>query len=88
MLFRSPEEERAPIRRMQQDYVDEWVVLLVACRPELTRADAHALVRSAQTVVNAMRLRLAPDEEGQRDGLLRIGRAVLGTPSGSAEPRK
>ncbi|GAA4085792.1 TetR/AcrR family transcriptional regulator [Nocardioides kongjuensis] len=87
-LVHVPEEERAPIRRMQQDYVDEWVVLLVACRPELTRADAHALVRSAQTVVNAMRLRLAPDEEGQRDGLLRIGRAVLGTPSGSAEPRK
>ncbi|GAA1517949.1 TetR/AcrR family transcriptional regulator [Nocardioides humi] len=74
-----PEDERAPIRRMQQDYVDEWVVLLVACRPELTRADAHALVRSSQTVVNAMRLRLPLAEADQRDALLRIGRAVLGT---------
>jgi AcrR family transcriptional regulator len=87
-LVHVPEDERAPIRRMQQDYVDEWVVLLVACRPELTRADAHALVRAAQSVVNTMRLRLALDEDAQRDGLLRIGRAVLGTPSGSAGPRQ
>ncbi|WGY01720.1 helix-turn-helix domain-containing protein [Nocardioides sp. QY071] len=85
-LVHVPEDERAPIRRMQQDYVDEWVVLLVACRPELSRSDAHALVRAAQSVVNSMRLRLALDEDGQRDGLLRIGRAVLGTPSGSAGP--
>jgi AcrR family transcriptional regulator len=87
-LVHVPEDERAPIRRMQQDYVDEWVVLLVACRPELARPDAHALVRAAQTVVNTMRLRLVLDEESQRDGLLRIGRAVLGTPSGSAGPRQ
>jgi AcrR family transcriptional regulator len=87
-LVHVPEDERAPIRRMQQDYVEEWVVLLVACRPELTRADAHALVRAAQSVVNTMRLRLALDEDAQRDGLLRIGRAVLGTPSGSAAPRQ
>ncbi|GAA3527869.1 TetR/AcrR family transcriptional regulator [Nocardioides daeguensis] len=83
-----PQEERVPIRRMQQDYVDEWVVLLLACRADLSRRDAHALVRSAQTVVNTMRLRLPLDEAGQRDALLRIGRAVLGTASGSAGPRQ
>lgn len=85
-LVHVPEDERAPIRRMQQDYVDEWIVLLVACRPDLSRSDAHALVRASQTVVNTMRLRLPSDEAGQRDGLLRIGRAVLGTPSSSAGP--
>lgn len=76
-----PEDERVPIRRMQQEYVDEWAVLLVACRPELTRPDAQALVRSTQTVVNTMRLRLPLDEAGQRAALQRIGRAVLGTPA-------
>ncbi|MBM0126205.1 TetR/AcrR family transcriptional regulator [Pimelobacter simplex] len=87
-LVHVPEDERAPIRRMQQDYVDEWVVLLVACRPDLSRSDAHALVRATQSVINTMRLRLPLDEVGQRDGLLRIGRAVLGTPSSSAGPRQ
>ncbi|MBM7517129.1 TetR/AcrR family transcriptional regulator [Nocardioides nitrophenolicus] len=88
-LVHVPEDERAPIRRMQRDYRDEWVVLLVACRPELVRSDAQALVRAAQSVVNTMRLRLPLGESAQRDALLRIGRAVLGvrgTPSGSAGP--
>ncbi|WP_436697555.1 TetR/AcrR family transcriptional regulator [Nocardioides sp. BYT-33-1] len=76
-----PEEERAPIRRMQQDYVDEWAALLGACRPELTRSDTHALVRSTQTVMNRMRLRLPLAEADQRAALVRIGRAVLGTRS-------
>ncbi|MDQ6525026.1 TetR/AcrR family transcriptional regulator [Nocardioides sp. LHD-245] len=76
-----PQEERAPIRRMQQDYVDEWAALLAACRPELTRSDTHALVRSTQTVMNRMRLRLPLAEADQRAALVRIGRAVLGTPS-------
>ncbi|WGX97246.1 TetR/AcrR family transcriptional regulator [Nocardioides sp. L-11A] len=76
-----PEEERAPIRRMQQDYVDEWAALLGACRPDLARSDAHALVRSTQTVMNRMRRRLPLAEADQRTALVCIGRAVLGTRS-------
>ena len=76
-------EERAPIRRAQQDYVQEWAVLLAAARDDLTTAEAHALVRSSQTVVAAMRRRLPLAAAAQRAALERAGRAVLGLPGDS-----
>ncbi|GAA1958452.1 TetR/AcrR family transcriptional regulator [Nocardioides panacihumi] len=75
-----PEEERAQIRRVQNDYVNEWAVLLSAVRPELSAAESDALVRSAQSVINAMRHHLPGSKGGMRDPLRRIGRAVLGLP--------
>ncbi|GAA3663693.1 TetR/AcrR family transcriptional regulator [Nocardioides ginsengisoli] len=76
-------EERAPIRRAQQDYVHEWAVLLAAARDDLTTAEAQALVRSTQTVVSAMRRRLPLSAPAQRAVLHRAGRAVLGLPGDS-----
>lgn len=73
-----PEDERAQIRRVQNDYVNEWSVLLAASRPELSPGEADALARSAQSVINTMRNRLPVSKGTMRDPLRRIGRAVLG----------
>lgn len=75
-----PEEERAQIRRTQNDYVNEWAVLLAASRPEVSPAEADALARSAQSVINTMRNHLPVPKGAMRDPLRRIGRAVLGIP--------
>jgi AcrR family transcriptional regulator len=76
-------DERAPIRRAQQDYVHEWAVLLATARDDLTPAEAQALVRSTQTAVTAMRRRLPLPAPAQRAVLHRAGRAVLGLPGDS-----
>lgn len=75
-----PDEERTQIRRAQNDYVNEWAVLLSATRPEISPAEADALARSAQTVINAMRHHLPVSKGAMREPLRRIGRAVLGIP--------
>ncbi|WP_418060666.1 TetR/AcrR family transcriptional regulator [Pimelobacter simplex] len=75
-----PEDERAQIRRVQNDYVNEWAVLLTASRAELSPAESDALARSAQTVINTMRHHLPVPKGAMRDPLRRIGRAVLGIP--------
>lgn len=75
-----PEDERAQIRRVQNDYVNEWAVLLATSRAELTPAEADALARSAQSVINTMRNHLPVPKGATRDPLRRIGRAVLGIP--------
>ncbi|WEX01074.1 TetR/AcrR family transcriptional regulator [Rhodococcus sp. RCBS9] len=72
------EEERAPIRRAQQDYVNEWAVLLAASRKDLSQADTEALVRAAQRVIDAMRHHLPVRKTEQRQPLRRLGHAVLG----------
>lgn len=79
-------EERAPIRRAQQDYVNEWAVLLTAVRDDLTAADAQALVRSAQIAVNTLRRYLPVGPADQWVLLCRVGRAVLGLPDDSVGP--
>lgn len=75
-----PADERAQIRRVQSDYVNEWAVLLAASRADLTLPEADALARSAQGVINRMRHHLPVSKGVMRDPLRRIGRAVLGTP--------
>ena len=47
-----PSEQRREIRRLQHDYVAEWVRLLMEVRPELTEAEARFLVHGALTTVN------------------------------------
>lgn len=82
-------EERAPIRRAQEDYVSEWAVLLAAVRHDLTASDAQALVRSAQIAVNTLRRSLPVASPGPADPwalLCRVGRAVLGLPADSVGP--
>ncbi|MFE5641545.1 TetR/AcrR family transcriptional regulator [Rhodococcus sp. NPDC056516] len=73
-----PAEERTPIRRAQQDYINEWAVLLAASRQDLSQADTEALVRSAQRVIDSMRHHLPLRKTEQRQPLRRLGHAVLG----------
>lgn len=75
-----PDDERTQIRRAQNDYINEWSVLLTATRQELSPVEADALARSAQTVINTMRHHLAVSKGAMREPLRRIGRAVLGIP--------
>lgn len=77
-----PDEERTQIRRAQNDYINEWAVLLTGSRPGISPAEADATVRSAQTVINAMRHHLPVSKGAMREPLRRIGRTVLGIPEG------
>lgn len=47
-----PEVQRHEIRRLQHDYVAEWVGLLQQVRPEVTDSEARFLVHGGLTVVN------------------------------------
>jgi len=46
-LDRLPEEPRREIRRLQRLYVEEWVRVLTALRPELTAGEARVLAHAA-----------------------------------------
>lgn len=46
------EAERTELRRVQRDYVAEWVRLLVALRPELSPVEARVVVHMGLTIVN------------------------------------
>ncbi|HEY5853228.1 MAG TPA: helix-turn-helix domain-containing protein [Aldersonia sp.] len=80
-----PADERAPIRRLQAEYVGEWVALLMRVRPDLSAAEAHGLVRTGQSVVNRLRGRLRGEPEDVRTQLGLLGGAILGL-SGSTRP--
>lgn len=75
-----PQDERAQIRRVQNDYVNEWTVLLSSSREDVSPAEADSLARSAQSVINAMRHHMPVPKGEMRDPLRQIGRAVLGIP--------
>lgn len=57
--------ERAELRRVQRDYVSEWVRLLCAARPELSTSDARVIVHMALTIANDLlrtgRMRARPN---------------------------
>lgn len=44
--------ERSELRRVQREYIAEWVRLLVAVRPELSAVDARVVVHMALTIAN------------------------------------
>jgi AcrR family transcriptional regulator len=46
-----PERDRHELRKAQRLQVEEWVRLLVACRPPLTPAEARVLVHAALNLV-------------------------------------
>lgn len=52
-LDRLPEEPRRQIRRLQRLYVEEWVAVLTALRPELTAAEARVLAHAAFGLMNS-----------------------------------
>ncbi|HZN15762.1 MAG TPA: TetR/AcrR family transcriptional regulator [Acidimicrobiales bacterium] len=47
-----PEAERHAVRRLQHDYIAEWVQLVTAARPDLTDAHARFLTQGVLGIVN------------------------------------
>ncbi len=84
-----PDEQRDVLRRIQHDYVTEWVALMVADRPALTETEARVIVHGALSVVHerARAWWLQP-EPGLRDGLLRAAAAVLLSTASARPPRR
>ncbi|HEX6500994.1 MAG TPA: TetR/AcrR family transcriptional regulator [Micromonosporaceae bacterium] len=52
-LDRLPEEPRRQIRRLQRLYVEEWVGVLTALRPELSPAEGRVLAHAAFGLMNS-----------------------------------
>jgi AcrR family transcriptional regulator len=52
-LDRLPEEPRRQIRRLQRLYVEEWVAVLTALRPELSAGEARVLAHAAFGLMNS-----------------------------------
>lgn len=73
-----PDDERHAIRRVQHEYVSEWVRLLEVVRPELSAAEARFAVQGAVALVNDMVHR---DDRGRDDIdeiLLQLALEVMG----------
>src|SRR3954468_24911928 len=52
-LDRLPDEPRRQIRRLQRLYVEEWVRVLAAVRPELSASEARVLAHAAFGLMNS-----------------------------------
>jgi AcrR family transcriptional regulator len=52
-LDRLPEEPRRQIRRLQRLYVEEWVRMLIALRPELSAGEARVLAHATFGLMNS-----------------------------------
>jgi AcrR family transcriptional regulator len=52
-LDRLPEEPRRQIRRLQRQYVEEWVGVLTGCRPDLAATEARVLAHAAFGLMNS-----------------------------------
>jgi AcrR family transcriptional regulator len=52
-LDRLPEAPRHQIRRLQRMYVEQWVVTLIALRPELSAGEARVLAHAAFGLMNS-----------------------------------
>ncbi|WP_305788514.1 TetR/AcrR family transcriptional regulator [Symbioplanes lichenis] len=70
-LARLPEEPRRQIRRLQRLYVEEWVGVLAALRPELDPAEARVLAHSAFGLMNSTPFLGGEVDRHRRAALLR-----------------
>ncbi|GAA1023522.1 MULTISPECIES: TetR/AcrR family transcriptional regulator [Amycolatopsis] len=74
-----PERDKADLRRVQRDYVDQWVSLLCAVFPELPAREAKIRVHAALTIANDLsrtgRIRSRPHLQTELTAVLH---AVLG----------
>ena len=79
-LDRLPDEPRRQIRRLQRLYVEEWVGVLTAVRPELSAAEARVLAHAAFGLMNSTPFLGGEVERGRRAELLRAAAlaALLG----------
>jgi AcrR family transcriptional regulator len=85
-LDRLPEEPRRQIRKLQRLYVEEWVSVLVALRPELTGAQARVLAHAAFGLMNSTPFLGGEVNRTQRARLLR--QAALGALLGPEGDKK
>lgn len=85
-LDRLPDEPRRQIRKLQRLYVEEWVTVLVAVRPELSGAQARVLAHAAFGLMNSTPFLGGDVNRAQRAGLLR--RAALGALIGDEREAK
>jgi AcrR family transcriptional regulator len=79
-LDRLPEEPRRQIRRLQRLYVEEWVNVLTALRPELSAGEASVLAHAAFGLMNSTPFLGGEVDKERRAGLLRAATlaALLG----------
>jgi AcrR family transcriptional regulator len=85
-MINLPEEQRHELRRLQHEYVAEWVSLLLAIRPDLPEMHARVLVHATLTVVNDMsRIRHLRQGPGIRTAVRRICHNVLTSAEQSAD---
>jgi AcrR family transcriptional regulator len=79
-LDRLPEEPRRQIRRLQRLYVEEWVNVLTALRPELSAGEARVLAHAAFGLMNSTPFLGGEVDKERRAGLLRAATlaALLG----------
>ncbi|WP_158228245.1 TetR/AcrR family transcriptional regulator [Pseudonocardia sp. MH-G8] len=76
-----PTRQRDAYRRVQQDYVAEWVALLSRSRPEIGETEARVLVHAALTVANSLaRARHLQQRPALTAEIAALGRAVLRAP--------
>jgi AcrR family transcriptional regulator len=77
-----PDAERHLLRRIQQDYVSEWVQLLRALRPDLSETEArvvtHAVMSLFSDVARMRRFRNRPEFHSE---LVRMSLELLTTPT-------
>jgi AcrR family transcriptional regulator len=85
-LDRLPDEPRRQIRRLQRLYVEEWVNVLAAVRPELTGEDARLLAHAAFGLMNSTPFIGGDGDWPRRAALLRAAAlaALLGGGFGTA----
>ncbi|MEO3827029.1 TetR family transcriptional regulator [Actinomadura sp. B10D3] len=76
-----PDDQRHTIRRLQHDYVGEWVQLLTTETPDLTEPEARVITQAVLAIVNDLaridHLRRRPR---LNDDLAALGQAVLTSP--------
>ena len=70
-LDRLPEEPRRSVRRLQRQYVEEWVEVLTALRAELTAAEARVLAHAAFGLMNSTPFLAGEVDRERRAELLR-----------------
>ena len=70
-LDRLPEEPRRQIRRLQRQYVEEWVGVLATLRPELNAGEARVLAHAAFGLMNSTPFLGGEVERRRRADLLR-----------------
>jgi AcrR family transcriptional regulator len=79
-LDRMPAEPRRQIRKLQRLYVEEWVGVLTAVRPELVAGEARVLAHAAFGLMNSTPFLGGEVDRDRRAALLRVAAlaALLG----------